>query len=79
MSAVRTSSTDVGGVLGDPTGATISAHGSRDQDSVSLFDGMRIGNMYQSSNNTNMSLSPLCSNRWTFRCPGRWLKRAPTA
>jgi hypothetical protein len=59
MSAVRTSSTDVGGVLGDPTGATVSAHGSRDQDGVSLFDGMRIGNMYQSSNLTNMSLSPL--------------------
>jgi len=71
MSAVRTSSTDVGGVLGDPTGATISAHGSRDQDSVSLFDGMRIGNMYQSSNNTNMSLSPLLFEQVDIQMSGQ--------
>ena len=71
MSAVRTSSTDVGGVLGDPTGATISAHGSRDQDAVSLFDGMRIGNMYQSSNNTNMSLSPLLFDQVDIQMSGQ--------
>ena len=41
------------------TGAQVSAHGSLNQDGVSLFDGLRIGNMYQSSNVTNMSLSPL--------------------
>src|SRR6185369_2003949 len=57
--AVRASIQDVGGILGDQTGATVSAHGSRDQDGVSLLDGLRIGNMYQSSNLTNMSLSPL--------------------
>ncbi len=71
MSAVRTSSTDVGGVLGDPTGALISAHGSREQDAVSLFDGMRIGNMYQSSNNTNMSLSPLLFEQVDIQMSGQ--------
>jgi len=35
------------------------AHGSRAEDGVSMLDGLRIGNMYQSSNLTNMSLSPL--------------------
>src|SRR5688572_7395131 len=59
--AVRASNQDVGGVLGDQTGATVSAHGSRAQDGVSMIDGLRIGNMYQSSNLTNMSLSPLLS------------------
>jgi hypothetical protein len=57
--AVQASNLDVGGVLGDQTGATVSVHGLRGQDSVSLLDGLRIGNMYQSSNLTNMSLSPL--------------------
>jgi hypothetical protein len=57
--AVRASNVDVGGVLGDQTGAEVSAHGSRNGDGVSLIDGMRIGNMYLSSNLTNMSLSPL--------------------
>ena len=57
--AVRASNQDVGGVLGDQTGAQVSAHGSRAQDGVSMIDGLRIGNMYQSSNLTNMSLSPL--------------------
>src|SRR5437867_9465040 len=57
--AIRASVQDVGGVLGDQTGAQVFAHGSRDQDGVSLIDGLRIGNMYQSSNLTNMSLSPL--------------------
>jgi hypothetical protein len=57
--AIRASVQDVGGVLGDPTGANVSAHGSRAEDGVSMLDGLRIGNMYQSSNLTNMSLSPL--------------------
>jgi hypothetical protein len=57
--AIRASVQDVGGVLGDPTGAQVSAHGSRAEDGVSMVDGLRIGNMYQSSNLTNMSLSPL--------------------
>jgi hypothetical protein len=57
--AIQASNLDVGGVLGDQTGATVAAHGLRGQDSVSLMDGLRIGNMYQSSNLTNMSLSPL--------------------
>jgi hypothetical protein len=57
--AVRASVQDVGGSLGDQTGAMVSAHGSREQDGVSMLDGLRIGNMYQSSNLTNMSLSPL--------------------
>ena len=57
--AVRASNTDVGGVLGDQTGAQVSAHGSRAGDGVSLIDGLRIGNMYIDSNLTNMSLSPL--------------------
>ena len=57
--AVRASNTDVGGVLGDQTGAQVSAHGSRPGDGVSLIDGLRIGNMYIDSNLTNMSLSPL--------------------
>src|SRR4030095_7025011 len=57
--AVRAGNTDVGGVLGDQTGAQVSAHGSREGDGVSMIDGLRIGNMYLSSNLTNMSLSPL--------------------
>ena len=59
MPAVRASNLDVGGVLGDQTGAQVSANGSRPQDGVSMIDGLRIGNMYISSNLTNMSLSPL--------------------
>src|SRR5947209_5059007 len=59
MPAVRASIQDVGGILGDQTGAQVSAHGSRAEDGVSMIDGLRIGNMYQSSNLTNMSLSPL--------------------
>src|SRR5216683_6185838 len=59
MPAVRASIQDVGGILGDQTGAQVSAHGSRAEDGVSMLDDLRIGNMYQSSNLTNMSLSPL--------------------
>jgi hypothetical protein len=50
---------DVGGLLGDQTGTQVSAHGGLPGDGVSMIDGMRIGNMYISSNLTNMSLSPL--------------------
>jgi hypothetical protein len=57
--AIRAGNTDVGGVLGDQTGAQVDAHGSRPGDGVSMIDGLRIGNMYLSSNLTNMSLSPL--------------------
>ena len=59
MPAVRASNVDVGGVLGDQVGAQVSAHGSAFGDGVSMIDGLRIGNMYISSNLTNMSLSPL--------------------
>src|SRR4029079_14697146 len=57
--AVHAGNTDVGGVLGDQTGAQVDAHGSRPGDGVSLIDGLRIGNMYIDSNLTNMSWSPL--------------------
>ena len=50
---------DVGGLLGGQTGTQVSAHGGLPGDGVSMIDGMRIGNMYISSNLTNMSLSPL--------------------
>src|SRR5262247_3101011 len=48
--AIRASNTDVGGVLGDQVGAQVSAHGARPDDGVSMIDGLRIGNMYISSN-----------------------------
>ena len=38
---------------------------------MSLFDGMRIGNMYQSSNNTNMSLSPLLFEQVDIQMSGQ--------
>ena len=69
--AVRASNQDVGGVLGDQTGATVSAHGSRAQDGVSMIDGLRIGNMYQSSNLTNMSLSPLLFDQVDVQLSGQ--------
>ena len=69
--AVRASVQDVGGVLGDQTGAQISAHGSRAEDGVSLLDGLRIGNMYQSSNLTNMSLSPLLFDQVDVQLSGQ--------
>jgi carboxypeptidase family protein len=50
---------DVGGLQGDQTGTQVSVHGGLAGDGVSMIDGMRIGNMYLSSNLTNMSLSPL--------------------
>jgi len=50
---------DVGGLQGDQTGTQVAVHGGLPGDGVSMIDGMRIGNMYLSSNLTNMSLSPL--------------------
>jgi len=69
--AIRASNTDVGGVLGDQTGANVQAHGSLLQDGVSMIDGLRIGNMYQSSNVTNMSLSPLLFDQVDIQLSGQ--------
>src|SRR3954468_37424 len=69
--AVRAANVDVGGVLGDQTGAEVSAHGSRNGDGVSLIDGMRSGNMYLSSNLTNMSLSPLLFDEVNVQLSGQ--------
>jgi hypothetical protein len=69
--AIRAGNTDVGGVLGDQTGAQVEAHGSRPGDGVSMIDGMRIGNMYLSSNLTNMSLSPLLSEQVDIQLSGQ--------
>src|SRR4029450_8422684 len=68
--AIRPGGTDVGGVLGDQTGAAVSAHGSATMDGVSLMDGLRIGNMYLSSNLTNMSLSPLLFDQGDVQLAG---------
>jgi hypothetical protein len=57
--AVQTATRDVGGSSGDTTGAQVSAHGALSGDGVSLLDGLRVGNMYISSNVSNMSFSPL--------------------
>jgi hypothetical protein len=70
-SAVHASNQDVGGVLGDQTGAQVSAHGSREGDGVSMVDGLRIGNMYLSSNLTNMSLSPLLFDQVDVQLSGQ--------
>ena len=69
--AVRAANVDVGGVLGDQTGAQVSAHGSLNGDGVSLIDGMRIGNMYLASNLTNMSLSPLLFDEVNVQLSGQ--------
>jgi carboxypeptidase family protein len=69
--AVRAGNTDVGGVLGDQTGAQVSAHGSLNGDGVSMIDGMRIGNMYLASNLTNMSLSPLLFDEVNVQLSGQ--------
>ena len=69
--AIRASNTDVGGVLGDQTGAQVSAHGARPDDGVSMIDGLRIGNMYISSNLTNMSLSPLLFDQVDIQLSGQ--------
>ena len=71
MPAIRASNTDVGGVLGDQTGAQVSAHGARPDDGVSMIDGLRIGNMYISSNLTNMSLSPLLFDQVDIQLSGQ--------
>ena len=70
-SAVTASNRDVGGILGDQTGAQVSAHGSREGDGVSMVDGLRIGNMYLSSNLTNMSLSPLLFDQVDVQLSGQ--------
>src|SRR5690242_6925411 len=69
--AVRASVQDVGGILGDQTGAQVSAHGSLNGDGVSMIDGLRIGNMYLSSNLTNMSLSPLLFDQVDVQLSGQ--------
>jgi hypothetical protein len=69
--AVRAGNVDVGGVLGDQTGAQVEAHGSRPGDGVSMIDGLRIGNMYLSSNLTNMSLSPLLFDQVDVQLSGQ--------
>ena len=69
--AVRAGNTDVGGVLGDQTGAQVQAHGSLNGDGVSMIDGMRIGNMYLASNLTNMSLSPLLFDEVNVQLSGQ--------
>ena len=69
--AVRASVQDVGGILGDQTGAEVTAHGSRTGDGVSMVDGLRIGNMYLSSNLTNMSLSPLLFDQVDVQLSGQ--------
>jgi len=69
--AVRASIQDVGGILGDQTGAQVSAHGSLNGDGVSMVDGLRIGNMYISSNLTNMSLSPLLFDEVNVQLSGQ--------
>src|SRR5256712_7331072 len=76
--AIRASVQDVGGVLGDQTGAQVFAHGSRDQDGVSMIDGLRIGNMYQSSNLTNMSLSPLLFEQVDVQLSGQMAETGTT-
>src|SRR5207247_8832424 len=62
---------DVGGLQGDQTGTQVSAHGGLPGDGVSMIDGMRIGNMYLSSNLTNMSLSPLLYDEVTISLAGQ--------
>ena len=58
-------------MLGDQTGAMVSAHGSRAGNGVSMIDGFRIGNMYISSNLTNMSLSPLLFDQVDVQLSGQ--------
>src|SRR5256885_11530721 len=59
VAGVNTTTRDVGGSSGDTTGAQVSAHGGLPGDGVTLLDGLRVGNMYLSSNVSNMSFSPL--------------------
>src|SRR5688572_6048265 len=69
--AIRASFQDVGGSGGDATGASVAAHGARSGDGVSMIDGLRIGNMYLSSNLTNMSLSPLLADQVDIQLSGQ--------
>ena len=55
-----------------PTGASVAAHGSRVRATACrMIDGLRIGNMYHSSNLTNMSLSPLLSDQVDIQLSGQ--------
>jgi hypothetical protein len=78
-SAVRAQNRTSAAFLGDQTGAQVSAHGSREGDGVSMVDGLRIGNMYLSSNLTNMSCRRCCSIRWMCSSRGSRRKPGPTA
>ena len=70
--AIRASNTDVGGVLGDQTGAQVDRRTAAVRgDGVSMIDGLRIGNMYISSNLTNMSLSPLLFDQVDIQLSGQ--------
>ena len=69
--AIRASFQDVGGSAATRRAPQVSAHGSRAQDGVSLIDGLRIGNMYHSSNLTNMSLSPLLADQVDIQLSGQ--------
>jgi hypothetical protein len=53
--AIQSATRDVGGVQGDTVGAQVAAHGQLPGDGVSLMDGLRIGNMYISSNDIQIS------------------------
>jgi NADPH:quinone reductase-like Zn-dependent oxidoreductase len=70
---------DVGGLQGDQTGTQVSVHGGIPGDGVSMIDGMRIGNMYLSSNLTNMSLSALIYDEVNLSFSGQTPNRGPTA
>ena len=78
--AVRASNMDVGGVLGDQTGAQVSAHGSRTGDGVSMIDGMRIGNMYlELEPDQHEPVAAAVRPGRRLSCPDRWRRPAPTA
>src|SRR3989442_6162178 len=50
---------DVGGALGAPGQAQLSAHGGAPGDEVQMIDGLKVGNMMSNSGRTNQTLSPL--------------------
>jgi hypothetical protein len=69
--AIQSATRDVGGVLGDTVGAQVTAHGQLPGDGVSMLDGLRIGNMYISSNVTNMALSQLLFDQVDIQISGQ--------
>ena len=69
--AIQSATRDVGGVQGDTVGAQVAAHGQLPGDGVSLMDGLRIGNMYISSNVTNMALSQLLFDQVDIQISGQ--------